>query len=94
MCMTTATIDDYDGGFDSPELDSPEADLPALAERFAVTDDGRATWAMRKARNAARRIAEVDAVAESEIMRVQEWAVRERAQSERALGFLDRKSVV
>lgn len=85
--MTTATIDDFDGGFDSPDLDGPEADLPALSERFAVTDDGRATWAMRKVRTAARRIAEVDAIAASEIMRVQEWAVRERAKSERALGF-------
>jgi len=54
---------------------------------FQVDDDARATWAMRKAREAKRRIQEVDRIAAAETERIQQWALDARRQPEADLNF-------
>lgn len=43
-------------------------------ERFRVEGERQAVWAMRRARDVARRRAEIQAIAEEEIDRIQRWA--------------------
>lgn len=94
--MTTAidteTITDPDDDTLAQVLDMHpnETRAEALADltaRFRVEDDRQATWAMRKARKAAQRIREVDAIAAEEIERIQAWAVKERKRPEQDLNF-------
>jgi hypothetical protein len=64
-----------------------EAVTADVAGRFEITDDRQATWAMRKARDAARRIKEVEQIAEDETERIQAWAINQRREPEATLGF-------
>lgn len=69
--------------------DEDRAVLADMRARFRIEHDAQAAWAMRKARKAAQRIAEVDRIAQAEIDRIQEWALSERGGPERDLGFFE-----
>lgn len=56
---------------------SEAADPQAERERFMITDDAAASWALRKLAALRKRQAELDAVAASELRRVEEWHLSE-----------------
>ena len=62
---------------------------PVDRERFKIQDDWEATWAMRKIAAARTRIDEIQAIADSEVARVQEWAEQEGRESLRDLDYFE-----
>ena len=62
-------INDHDGASD------PDVDLGSdeARSRFIITDDGEATWAVRKYRALQHRVEESVSIAEAEIKRITEW---------------------
>jgi phage host-nuclease inhibitor protein Gam len=67
-------MQDHPDDFESSEEQTPARD------RFVVTDDKTAAWAMRKLRSIRRKIAEVDRIAAAEIARINEWREQASAQ--------------
>jgi Bacteriophage Mu Gam like protein len=67
--------------------DVPESD--ELREAYRIDGPGSAAWAMRKLRDARIRQAEVRAVADAEIERVQAWADTEHAKHERDAAWFE-----
>jgi hypothetical protein len=67
--------------------DVPESD--ELREAYRIDGPGSAAWAMRKLRDARTRQAEVRAVADAEIERVQAWADTEHAKYERDAAWFE-----
>lgn len=58
-------------------------------ERFKITDDSQATWAMRKAAAARARLHDIELIAESEIARIQHWAEHESRVPMRDLSYFE-----
>lgn len=58
-------------------------------ERFRVTNDEQATWAMRKATAARTRLDEITRIAEGEIERIKEWAEHESREPMRDLDYFE-----
>lgn len=58
-------------------------------ERFKITDDSQATWAMRKAAAAKARLHDIQLIAESEIERIQHWAEKESREPMRDLDYFE-----
>ncbi len=56
-------------------------------ERFRVTDDGAATWAMKKAREAMQRLEEVRRIAEHEATLVEEWRFGQSTEPQREYDY-------
>jgi hypothetical protein len=62
---------------------------PEAREAFRITGPGQATWAMRKLRDARAAQADVAAVAQAEIDRIQAWATAEHDRIEHNAGFFE-----
>lgn len=58
-------------------------------ERFKIEDDSQATWAMRKAAAARARLTEIQAIADAEIERIQQWAEHESRVPIRDLDYFE-----
>jgi len=56
---------------------------PVTDERFRITDDSQASWAMRKLKAIRDRMAEIDQVAEVEFARITEWRNEQIEQASR-----------
>jgi len=71
------------------EMDAYDSGTPfdGEPERWAVTDDGQAAWAMRKIRAARDRMADIDAVAAREVERITEWAEKAKSGPQRDEDF-------
>lgn len=68
------------------EYDNTE---PVDRERFKIEDDSQATWAMRKISAAKGRMSEIQAIADAEIARIQEWAEREAREPLRDIDYFE-----
>jgi len=68
--MSVEPVDPIDYDLTDPEI---LAMPPAERERFTITDDQQATWAMRKLMSLRKRQAEIDALARVEIERIESW---------------------
>lgn len=76
----TADAIDWDAHVDTEREDR---------ERFKIEDDSQATWAMRKASAARARLAEIQAIADAEIERIQQWAEHESRVPMRDLDYFE-----
>lgn len=72
---------------DAINWDATEA--PEDRERFKITDDSQATWAMRKAAAAKARLAEIQAIADAEIERIQAWAEQQSREPIRDVDYFE-----
>jgi hypothetical protein len=55
-------------------------------DKFVVDDDVKAAWVMRRAREANRKLEEIDKVAAAEVESIVEWAQKQRESVERDYG--------
>lgn len=76
------------GAYETPEeIPESEEEQVYLKERFHIKDDGQANWAVRKIAQARRQLAEAEALAQSEIDRIQQWLQGQKREAERTEGF-------
>lgn len=68
--MTEMTVHEFDEDGDVTRYDAEDR------ERFEITDDAQAAWAMRKLLSFRQKMSENEAIAESEIQRINEWLHR------------------
>lgn len=71
--------------------DAPDADTPdgTDRDRYRITDDGGAAWAMRRLAAVQRRRADIAAVADQEIARVEAWAAAQTAPLDRDVAYFE-----
>jgi hypothetical protein len=72
----------------TPDLDSEVVDT-ATGEPFVVDTDRKASWAMRKLLEHRQAVAEVLAIAQSEIERIQQWAQTEATKHEPSISYFE-----
>ena len=76
----------YEAPDEIPETDEEQA---PLRERFRITSDDQADWAVRKIAQARRDLAKAETLAEAEIARVTAWLDGQRKDAMRTVGFFE-----
>lgn len=76
------------GAYEAPEeIPETEEEQAPLRERFRITDDGQANWAIRKIAQARAQFAEAQCLAGQEMDRVSRWLTEQKRDMERTEAF-------
>lgn len=78
------------GAYEAPdEIPETEEEQAPLRERFRITDDSQANWAVRKIAQARRELAKAEELAEAEIARIKAWLDGQRKDAMRTVSFFE-----